>query len=133
MCVRNSSQHVWRNARGRLGRGQPVAQVSINLNNRSYRFDCGDGDAERLAKLAHHVKDILDRLVGEHGNIGDERLVLMAALTIADELFEARADIDDLLDDQTDRLKLVSADLADDVSANTRNDTTRSRVSGTLP
>ena len=46
----------------------------------------------------------------EHGPIGDERLVLMAALTIADELFEARADIDELLEDQTGKLKSAAAD-----------------------
>jgi cell division protein ZapA len=34
----------------------------------------------------------------EHGNVGDERLMLMAALTIADELFDARADVDELLE-----------------------------------
>ena len=49
----------------------------------------------------------------EHGQIGDERLVLMAAFTIADELFDARADIDDLLDSQTDKLKSVASEVSD--------------------
>ena len=34
----------------------------------------------------------------------------MAALTLADELFDARADIDDLLDDQTGKMKAVVSD-----------------------
>ncbi len=98
---------------GGSSREVPVAQVALSFNKRSYRFDCGDADADRLERLANHVKQTLDTLVLEHGPIGDERLVLMAALMITDELFEARADIDDLLDDHTDRLKVVSAELSE--------------------
>lgn len=74
-----------------------MAQVTISFNGRSYRFECADAEAERLEKLARYLKDKLDTLIGEHGAIGDERLVLMAALMLTDELFEARADIDQLL------------------------------------
>ena len=31
----------------------------------------------------------MDSLSSEHGNVGEERLLLMAALTIADELWDA--------------------------------------------
>jgi cell division protein ZapA len=85
-----------------------VSQVAITFNSRTYRFQCGEGDAERLEKLANYVKSKLDDLMREHGSIGDERLVLMAAFTIADELFDARADIDELLEDQTVKLKSVA-------------------------
>lgn len=87
-----------------------MAQVAISFNNRTYRFQCGEGEAERLETLAKYLKSKLDTLMAEHGPIGDERIVLMAALTLVDELFEARADIDDLLDDQTGKLKPVAAD-----------------------
>jgi cell division protein ZapA len=82
-----------------------LAQVAITFNSRTYRFQCGEGDVERLEQLANYLKAKLDALMQEHGAIGDERLVLMAALTLADELFDARTDIDSLLDDQTDKLK----------------------------
>jgi cell division protein ZapA len=87
-----------------------LAQVAISFNKRTYRFDCGEGEAERLEQLANYLKTKLDALMREHGTIGDERLVLMAALTIADELFDARADIDELLDDQTGKLQSVLAE-----------------------
>lgn len=87
-----------------------MAQVAISFNNRTFRFQCGEDEAQRLEQLANYLKTKLDALMVEHGPIGDERLVLMAALTIADELFEARADIDDLLDGQTGKLKSVAAD-----------------------
>ncbi|MGQ0456229.1 MAG: cell division protein ZapA [Hyphomicrobium sp.] len=93
-----------------------MAQVSIALGQRTYGFACSDAEAEHLKKLAAYVKETIDRLAGEHGAVGDERLILMAALTLTDELFEARADIDDLLDDQTEPSEDVDeeADAADD-------------------
>lgn len=91
-----------------------MAQVAITFDKRTYRFTCADEDAARLEHLAEYVKETLGRLVDEHGSVRDERLILMAALTITDELFEARADIDDLLDDQGDRLKGVTVELSDE-------------------
>lgn len=55
---------------------------------------------------------MIERQGAEHGSIGDERLVLMAAIMLADELFDARADIDDLLTDSTERLKLAAAEMS---------------------
>jgi cell division protein ZapA len=92
-----------------------VAQVAITFNGRSYRFACGEADAERLRAICDYVKSKLDSLASEHGSVGDERLVLMAALTIADELFDARADVDSLLDGAADKLKdAIGADDADE-------------------
>jgi cell division protein ZapA len=66
-----------------------MGQVAITVNGRSYRFDCGDGEEPRLKELADYVKSRMETLNREHGNIGEERLLLMAALTIADELWDA--------------------------------------------
>ena len=102
-----------------------MAQVAITFNNRTYRFQCGEGDVDRLEKLCDYLKTKLDTLMREHGQIGDERLVLMAAFTIADELFDARADIDDLLENQTDKLKSVVSE-----AAGKNSDGDRARKSG---
>ncbi|MFA7308418.1 MAG: cell division protein ZapA [Hyphomicrobium sp.] len=74
-----------------------MADVAINFNGRSYRFACGDNEAPRLEEIAKYLTGKLEALTREHGNIGDERLMLMAALVVADELFDARADVDELL------------------------------------
>ena len=87
-----------------------MAQVAFSFNKRTYRFQCGEDDVERLEQLATYLKTKLDSLMQEHGGIGDERLVLMAALTLADELFDARADVDELLDGQTSKLTSVLED-----------------------
>jgi cell division protein ZapA len=84
-----------------------LAQVAISFNNRTYRFACGDSEVHRLEEITDYLKIKLDGLMQEHGALGDERLILMAALMVTDELFDARADVDELLDG-TEGLKLAS-------------------------
>jgi len=68
-----------------------MAQVTITLNGRTYRLQCGDGEEPRLIELADVVRGKLQTLVSEFGQAGDDRLLLMTALLIADELLETRA------------------------------------------
>ena len=68
-----------------------MGQVAVTVNGRSYRFDCGDGEEARLQELATFVKGRVEELTRQHGNAGEERMLLMAALLIADELWDARA------------------------------------------
>jgi cell division protein ZapA len=72
---------------------EAMGQVTVNVNGRSYRFDCGDGEEARLNELAAYVKGRIDSLVKQYGNVGDERLLLTAALLITDELMDARANL----------------------------------------
>jgi cell division protein ZapA len=67
-----------------------MGQVQVTLNGRTYRLACGDGEEGRLHALAAHVRSKVDTLARELGQVGEERLFLMAALLVADELFEAR-------------------------------------------
>jgi len=67
-----------------------MGQVAVNVNGRSYRFDCGDGEESRLQELAAYVRGRIEALGRQYGNVGDERLLLMAALLITDELLDAR-------------------------------------------
>lgn len=68
-----------------------MGQVVVKVNGRSYRFDCGDGEEARLNELAAFVKARIDALTEQYGHVGAERLMLMAALLITDELMDARA------------------------------------------
>jgi cell division protein ZapA len=67
-----------------------MGQVTITLNGRSYRLHCGDGEEKRVQQLAQHVAEKMETLVGEFGSGGHDRLLVMTALLIADELFEIR-------------------------------------------
>ncbi len=67
-----------------------MGQISVTLNGRTYSLRCGEGEEERLLALASLVKQRVEALAVEFGQIGDDRLLLMAALMIADELFDAK-------------------------------------------
>lgn len=69
-----------------------MGQIAVTLNGRTYRLRCGDGEEERLLELATHVSARVEGLVANFGQVGDDRLMLMAALTIADELWEVRSE-----------------------------------------
>ncbi len=51
---------------------------------------CEDGQESHLVKLAKELDDRIVELRGKFGEIGDTRLTIMAALTVADELSEDR-------------------------------------------
>lgn len=71
-----------------------MGQVSVILNGRTYRLNCDDGEEQHLQDVAGHVRGHVDRLTREHGQIGDERLLLMASILITDELYELREAIE---------------------------------------
>jgi cell division protein ZapA len=85
-----------------------LAHVAINFNGRSYRFACGENEVQRLEDVSKYLTAKLEELTRDHGNIGDERLMLMAAIMVADELFDARADIDELLEGSSEDAQSVS-------------------------
>jgi cell division protein ZapA len=65
-----------------------VGQVSVSINGRQYRMACDDGQEEHLTRLAHDLDRRIARMRDDFGQIGDMRLTIMAALTLADELSE---------------------------------------------
>ncbi len=67
-----------------------MAQVSVTIDGRKYRLACNEGEEQRLESLAGVIDDRIGELRASFGEIGDQRLVVMAALTIADGLAEAR-------------------------------------------
>jgi len=66
-----------------------MAQVNVTINARQYRMACEDGQEQHLLKLAEDLDQRIAQLRKSFGEIGDTRLTVMAALTVADELAEA--------------------------------------------
>ena len=73
-----------------------MAQVVVTIAGRTYRMACEDGQESHILALAQHVDSKMAGLRTGFGEIGDQRLVVMAAITIADELAEARGRIESL-------------------------------------
>jgi len=64
--------------------------VNVTIGGRQYRLACEDGQEQRLTKLATNLEDLVGQLRGKFGEVGDQRLIVMAALTLADELYDAK-------------------------------------------
>ncbi|MGP8231166.1 MAG: cell division protein ZapA [Methylovirgula sp.] len=67
-----------------------MAQVTVTIANHVYRVACGDGEEAHLQGLARQIDQRIEKLKKDFGEIGDQRLTIMAAITVADELAEAR-------------------------------------------
>ena len=73
-----------------------MTTVAVPIAGRSYRMACGEGEEAHLQQLARHVDQTLAALRKGFGEIGDARLIIMTAITVADELFEANRRIVEL-------------------------------------
>ena len=69
-----------------------MAQVDVEVNGQTFRIACEDGQEERLTDLASLVNGKVMDLAGQVGQVGQHRLLVMAALVIADELVDLRND-----------------------------------------
>lgn len=85
-----------------------MGQVSITLNGRTYRLACENGEEDRLIELATHVKERVDQLTTEFGQVGDERLLLMTAILIADELWDTRKALEVQIEEATEMLRQLT-------------------------
>ena len=67
-----------------------MAQLTIEVNGRSYAVGCEDGQEAHLRRLAATIDYQVRQLAAEVGPLGETRLLLMAALMLADELAAAK-------------------------------------------
>jgi cell division protein ZapA len=67
--------------------------VNVMVNSRAYTIACDDGEEEHLRELAVHVDSKVRELLASVGQVGESRLLLMAALLIADEHHEAASQL----------------------------------------
>ena len=58
--------------------------VTIRLNGNPYQIGCGAGEEAHVSKLGEEVESVMQSLVSSVGQIGEARLLAMAALILAD-------------------------------------------------
>ena len=66
-----------------------MAQVPITIAGRTYRMAYADGEEAHLEGLAAELEGRISALRTSFGEIGDQRLIVMAALAFADDRQEA--------------------------------------------
>ncbi len=67
--------------------------VNIMVNQRAYTIACDEGEEEHLRALGAHVDSKVRHLLETVGQVGESRLMLMAALLIADDYLEASSQL----------------------------------------
>lgn len=73
-----------------------MAQVTVTIDDKSYRMACDEGQEEHLLDLANRLNGYILHLRDSFGEIGDQRLTVMAGIMIMDELSEAQRRIKDM-------------------------------------
>jgi cell division protein ZapA len=66
-----------------------MAQVTVTVNGRPYQMGCDDGEEAHVRELAAFIDSHVQNLVREVGQVGEARLLLMAAMLVSDELAAA--------------------------------------------
>ena len=64
--------------------------VTVRLNGQPYQMGCGPGEEAHIEALAKEVEAIITSLKAEVGQLGDTRLLAMAALILADQKHTAQ-------------------------------------------
>src|SRR5580692_6154558 len=76
-----------------------MSQVTVTINGRQFRMACEDGQESHLLRLAQDLDQRIEQLRANFGEIGDTRLTVMAALTVADELADTNGKLRRLEED----------------------------------
>jgi cell division protein ZapA len=94
-----------------------MGQVNVTISGKTYRMACEDGEEDHLVALAARLNASIEQLRARFGEIGDQRLTVMAAITLADQSAEAERRLAELRASLAS-LEQVNAELAGQRAAN---------------
>ena len=78
-----------------------MAKVSLKINGKQYALGCDDGEEERLNHLGELLNEKVTMLANQFGQIGDLRLMVMAGITMLDEMEDLKNDRDASISEAT--------------------------------
>jgi cell division protein ZapA len=104
-----------------------MAQVNVTISGKTYRMACDDGEEAHLTSLAERLNRSVEQLRARFGEIGDQRLTVMAAITLADQQAETErklkaaeaeiAALEDAYSDIVERQRSAEATVADSIAS----------------
>jgi cell division protein ZapA len=65
-----------------------MAQVTVRINGYAYTVGCQDGEEQHLEAMADEVERRIESIKAVAGPSGEARMLVMAALLMADDLYE---------------------------------------------
>ncbi len=70
-----------------------MAQVTIKVNGYAYTVGCEDGQEQHLLDMAQQVESRIESIKALGGQSGEGRLLVLAALLMADELHDTHVEL----------------------------------------
>jgi cell division protein ZapA len=68
-----------------------MAQVTLRINGYAYTIGCQDGEEKHLEAMGAEVNSRIEGVRTTSGPSGEARMLVMAALLMADDLFDLRS------------------------------------------
>ncbi|MDQ2802965.1 MAG: cell division protein ZapA [Pseudomonadota bacterium] len=65
-----------------------MAQVTVRINGYAYTLGCQDGEEQHLLAMAAEIERRIESIKAAAGQSGESRMLVMAGLLMADDLFE---------------------------------------------
>jgi len=72
-----------------------MANVNIKFNGKEFLLSCDDGQEEHLEELSLYLNNKFNDLKNSLGNIGENKLLLIASIKVMDEYFETKKKIEE--------------------------------------
>ena len=70
-----------------------MAQMTVKINGYAYTLACADGEEGHLQAMVQQVEDRVTRMKALGSQSGESRLLLQAALLMADELHDLKTEM----------------------------------------
>ncbi|OFX11961.1 MAG: hypothetical protein A2516_02730 [Alphaproteobacteria bacterium RIFOXYD12_FULL_60_8] len=71
-----------------------MAQVTLNIQGRSYTIVCDDGQEAHLTRLGRYLDSRAKELTAAIGQVNESLLLVMVSLLVADELSDAYGELE---------------------------------------
>ena len=88
-------------------RDKVVADVDVNINKRTYRISCKDGEEDRIISLSAKIDNEVKLLVDKIGQLGEARMILLAALVLLDKSDENQDRMEGILKQTAEKIESV--------------------------
>ena len=76
-----------------------MANVSIKFNGKEFLLSCEDGQEEHLEELLIQINQKFNNLKNDLGNLGENKLLLITAVKVMDEYYEAKKKVEQKKDE----------------------------------
>ncbi len=71
-----------------------MANVNIIFNGKEFLLSCEDGQEDHLKELSDKLNEKFNKLKLSLGNIGENKLLLITSISLIDEYYEAKNNLD---------------------------------------